>query len=80
MSSDSQEIADCLRGTCDGDLFALIQERGLEFEEDRICNEVDQLVFQCTACGWWCGIEEEASADHDLNEWTCLECCEEQSE
>lgn len=75
-SSDSEEIANCLRGTSDGDLFALIEERGLQLEEERICSEVDDLVFQCTQCSWWCTIDEEASADVGADELICRDCAE----
>ena len=75
-SAEALEIAECLRGTCDGDLFALIEERGLQLEEERICAEVDELVFQCIQCSWWCPVEEWAFEDVDDYDMICRDCAE----
>jgi len=75
-SPDVSEIVACLVGTCDGDVTALIEERGLQLEKERILAEVDQECFQCTACSWWCTIDEESSEDVGHDEWICRDCAE----
>jgi len=72
--SDWSEIIDCLRGTCNGSLSALIEERGLEAEEDEICAAVDDAIFECSVCGWWCEIDEECSEDCGADDLTCRQC------
>ncbi|MBT8411040.1 MAG: hypothetical protein KJP02_04490 [Octadecabacter sp.] len=44
------------------------------------CKLLDQHIFSCDACGWWCDISEEASDDYDLPALTCRDCCEEAKE
>ena len=75
MDAHWQELVDEMRGGATTpeaaqDLF----ESSMEF-----AMFVDQQIFSCTCCGWWCEINEEASEDHGLDEWTCLQCCEEQA-
>tara|TARA_R110000787_G_scaffold631_2_gene2333 strand:- start:1258 stop:1482 length:225 start_codon:yes stop_codon:yes gene_type:complete len=72
--SDYSQLIEFLRGTC-GDVFALIEERGLEAEEDAICAAVDEAIFQCSECSWWCEIDEEVSEDFGRDELTCRGCC-----
>ena len=74
--SDYSEIIETLRGTAGGSVSSLVEKLGLESEEEAICAAVDDEIFECTECGWWCEIDEEASADHDLDELTCRQCCE----
>lgn len=71
-----QEIIDQLVGTCDS-VASLGEEAEARFEDLDFCLFVDSQIFLCTNCGWWCTIDEEASADYDLDEWTCQQCCEE---
>lgn len=35
------------------------------------CATLDQLVFECTSCGWWCGVDE---LHYDDNGFVCDEC------
>lgn len=46
-------------------------------ENSDFCAVLDQIAFQCSVCGWWCGIEEEASDDVGRDDFTCAECVEE---
>lgn len=45
------------------------------FADQEFCLWLDQHIFLCTVCGWWCEISEEASTDWGLDEWTCGQCC-----
>lgn len=62
-----------LLGTCDFfDVEEFCEEHG--FGEDEVTGILDQHIFQCSACGWWCGIEEESSEGTDSQDWICEEC------
>lgn len=73
-----REIVNELRGTCQT-LEEVLYLRVAEDLEDNLkfLDYLDSRIFKCTACSWWCDIEEESSEDFGLNDWTCLDCCEE---
>lgn len=35
----------------------------LLFDDLDFCREIDQLMFRCDMCGWWCEIGEMAEGD-----------------
>jgi hypothetical protein len=37
---------------------------------------VDDIVFECTTCNWWCG-EDEKEEDEASGQWVCTECLNE---
>lgn len=46
------------------------------FDEDKLYDEIDNTIFQCT-CGWWCDVSEI----HEVNdESVCDDCYEEEDE
>lgn len=62
LGADVHAVADELRGTT-GDLeHALLEIVGVPFEDVSLdsLGELDQLVFQCDSCAWWCDIGEMA--------------------
>lgn len=44
------------------------------FNDLAFCSWLDQEIFMCSACGWWCEISEEASEDSDFDDLTCADC------
>jgi hypothetical protein len=44
-----------------------------EYENEmEICNFIDDRIFCCEGCSWWC---EMSQMTNDLeNEWTCVDC------
>jgi len=52
------------------------EELGLDPMSVEVTTHVDNNIFLCTVCGWWCPIEEEESEEYGLYEWTCRDCCE----
>jgi hypothetical protein len=69
-------VVDYLRGTClslDDAVTALAAQELADHMP--FLNHLDQEIFCCNQCGWWCDQDEEASEDHGLDEWTCTECC-----
>lgn len=71
-----QDVIDELRGST-GSLSEACAERDLSDMDDDVTAMVDNQIFECTACGWWCGIEEESSEDVGHDEWICSQCAEE---
>lgn len=62
-----QEIADRLRGTC----TESIPE---EYQDDmEVLRAIDDQVFVCAECEWWCGTDE-LSEDDGSGEQFCDEC------
>lgn len=63
----AREAAERLAGTCGS-----VADLGPEFEaaqnDMEFCAELDSLVFECSCCGWWCEIGEEADYR------TCIDC------
>lgn len=49
----AEQAAEQLQGTCKS-----IPDLGEEFEdaanEQAFCNKLDELVFECQCCNWWC--------------------------
>src|SRR6266403_394693 len=68
-------IVNDLRGTC-GNLDMEIQDRlgngvGTEDLDTKSLNLIDEHIFNCEVCGWWCD-NDEMSEDHGV----CEECFE----
>ena len=61
------DLAESIRGTC----------KSFDFEDweltDKEIEEVDDLVFNCNSCGWWCETSEMAESD---GEQICGDCDE----
>lgn len=56
------------------DMYAICEELDLDPMSDEITTAVDDVIFCCTCCGWWCDMSEEASEDFDHGEWACRDC------
>lgn len=73
------KIIDGLRGQCVHDMEHFAEHEGLSIDDLTIqdCQYIDDHVFYCTMCGWWCDIDELADDEdgtrHDL---ICTECDE----
>jgi len=70
----NQVIAD-LSGTCG--VMGISEEVEALFDNLEFCAYLDQHIFLCSTCGWWCEISEEASHDAGLDELTCEQCVDE---
>lgn len=69
----AEQIADEIRGTCEG-LHNVLERHEMEGAENdqSFCDKLDSLVFECRECNWWCEISEMSdNPDHD---WTCTDC------
>ena len=67
-----QDIVEDLKGQCSHDLEHFLEVR--ELSSDDLTKEdeayIDDNVFLCEVCGWWCG-SDEMSGNGDM---TCDEC------
>ncbi len=67
MQNRAREVSDKLLGSCQ-DISTLATEE--ECKDADFCRTLDDNVFECNVCGWWCGVEE------DVGENICDGCAE----
>lgn len=70
MTTRAQEVIDALQGTC-GSLSDHATDD--ECNDPAFCTEVDDQLFCCDACGWWCEIGEQST---DESAQICEDCFE----
>lgn len=84
MITDEQlnKVIEHLQGTC-GTLGNSIAEVTEDDSLDDFCltssqlDQVDNEIFECTTCGWWCEMSEACfEFEHDHVENTCEDCCD----
>lgn len=75
VSDLADKVAAALTGTCRSMTDAL-EECGAEgMDEDlAFCEALDDQVFCCTDCSWWCEISEECSDEVGADELICADC------
>lgn len=74
------EIVEFLQGTCMHTLDDAVQEVfGENFDSQELTQEelefLDNEIFKCGCCGWWCEISEMSEQDQ-----YCSECFESENE
>jgi anaerobic selenocysteine-containing dehydrogenase len=71
------KVAEHLQGTC-GTLQGALDDLYEGMNEDELTSDdhqtIDQEVFQCTTCGWWCEISD--NVDSESGEMICTDCGE----
>ncbi len=86
------QVIQGLQGTCADmagmfDEIAEFYEFGFEFddlnraEEMEFCTALDNALFLCSVCGWWCEAGDWVTPDepgYNANEETCSQCGEEE--
>lgn len=78
VADAARQVAKSLLGTCDATLETTLEKLGLppELESNSaFLYGVDELVFECTCCGWWCS-QDECNEDAN-NQWICDDCASE---
>jgi len=75
MDELHQKLIDNLRGTTNT-LQSEAELLGLDPDDPGLCLDIDNEIFECAVCGWWCDISEESSEEHGLDDLTCGDCCE----
>lgn len=72
-ASKISAVIDALRGTCET-LDHVADQHNIDPMDASLCDAIDQEIFKCNDCGWWCEMHEEVSAFADIDEWTCRQC------
>ena len=71
--SSVQDIIDELQGTCQ----SLSWDMDRFLEEHNGYEEIDEQIFLCDICGWWCEVGEEAD-EQPMGEMICQECADDE--
>ena len=74
LSNDKLEaIVERLEGQCLIDLEQAMEEEGVIhlLDDTDTLQQIDERIFQCEQCGWWCSTDE---LHDDSNEKTCEDC------
>lgn len=64
------EIVQSLQGTCQS--LEGVLEDGESEDDKELCEHIDQEIFLCPACNWWC--ERGEGHESDLGEDVCDDC------
>lgn len=67
MKRTAEQIYEDLVGTATG---TMTEE---EMDDTELMQQVDDLMFRCAGCEWWCEIGE-ASSGEDEDENYCADC------
>lgn len=76
MSDKTKQIEiliDRLRGSATS-MQTECDDLDLSTMDDEVTRAVDDEIFNCTDCNWWCDISEECSEECDADEWVCQDC------
>ena len=69
-----QEIINDLLGSCSSISTVLSRYDAEELEDYQpFLEELDQQIFLCDACGWWCPVSE-AETHEDYGQDICTDC------
>lgn len=69
------EIIETLRGSCEPLPRVLMRYNREDLEDNtEFLDELDQEIFRCNCCRWWCEISEESSEEIDYPELICKDC------
>lgn len=71
MSVPIDKIVEELEGQCLVSLEDIIEREGYVFNSEHY-STIDERVFCCVTCGWWCPIED--MSDQVTDEWFCSDC------
>lgn len=70
------EVADYIRGTCkslENGIEDVLGQDEVHLElNGEFCGQIDDMVFCCVGCGWWCGNDEMGSESG--GGYLCHEC------
>lgn len=76
------ELIYALQGSCS--TIAKQLELRWEMSEDDLTMEdylaIDQEIFCCSTCGWWCPMNEETATAQGEFEFGCSDCFPEEDE
>lgn len=63
-----------LNGSCDS-LEQVLENNEVPelFDNDAFLEYLDNEIFRCTCCSWWCPVSETSENDND-GDWVCRDC------
>lgn len=71
-----QQLIEDLRGSCQ----SLAECMPTGFDENDLTQDqheaIDEAIFECARCNWWCESSEEQTIDDNADERICQECYE----
>ena len=66
-----------LNGTCKTIAEALDDNEALDLEDyEPFLSHLDNQIFRCECCNWWCDLSEMADDDS----WNCRDCSPDENE
>lgn len=71
-----EPLIEYLSGTCLS-LDEACDTFNLDPMNQELGEVLDERIFCCTDCYWWCEIHEESSEEVGAQEWICAQCAEE---
>ncbi len=75
MTEEKMKICDDiitdLQGTCDNNLAELLVENGLQADDQEALDYINEEIFLCADCGWWC----ESYERNDKNDESICDDC-----
>lgn len=79
MNEKWDAVVEMLEGTCCYTLEQACEEHEVEETSEFFLKYLDQHIFLCDDCGWWCSIDENydgrcKDCDEEANSFFCLEC------
>lgn len=78
---DMEKVIEALQGTCKPLEYGIQAALGDDTEVDELTEEqlshLDQEIFLCDTCGWWCEI---AVSNDDNGDNVCDDCYEDEEE
>lgn len=76
MIALADKAAEQLEGTCKSIDKLQDDEIDAARNDAVFCARLDELIFECETCNWWCEISEMAEG----KDWICDECSEEEKD
>lgn len=77
---DIDNTIEYLRGTCTNTIDSAVNELYPGMNEGDLTvdetNQIDDEIFECDDCGWWCEVSQRCETDGDGD--VCEECHSEQ--
>ena len=64
----ADQIYEQLCGSCEGELT------DEELAHPTLPDEVDEVMFKCVVCGWWCDACEYSEKHCESGETVCCDC------
>lgn len=75
LLKQAAEVSAALQGQCVRSLENVLEDMDIP-DSKELRSLVDQDVFECSECGWWC----EACEENNEEGGVCTDCCPEEDD